>query len=53
MSNDLIRRQIVAIMDHMTELTLALHKRGIDPNQREDREAKEVVKRIIERAYTR
>lgn len=50
-ANGLLRRQITVIMDEMTVLTIALQKHGIDPNQREDREAKVVVKRIIERAY--
>ena len=47
------RARLRALIDEMTATTRALRSRGIEPGQKEDREALVIVNRMIERAYLR
>lgn len=49
--NDTLRHRLSALIAEMTVATRILKEHGIDPNQKEDREAGEVLKRIVEKAY--
>lgn len=51
MSNAETRERLSSLIAEMTATTLALRAHGVEPGQREDREAYETIKRIIERAY--
>ena len=51
MTNEERRRRLDALIAEMTETTNSLRARGIEPGQREDREAVQIVKRITEQAY--
>lgn len=45
------RDRLRALIDEMLVTTLALRTRGIEPSQKEDREARVIVKRIIEQTF--
>lgn len=45
------RARLDALIADMAATTNALRARGIEPSQKEDREAAQIVKRITERAY--
>lgn len=51
MTNEERRKRLDALIADMMATTKAMRARGIEPAQREDREATEIVKRITERAY--